>query len=482
MKTYDFEVDKIIQEAKDALANEKNISTTTKTVFTELISLVSTLINKLGLNSSNSSNPPSSDPNREKKPRGKSNKPRGGQKGHPGSTLEPVDEPDEIKFILIDKRTLPSGETYTSGGYTARQKVEIKISRITIEYRAEKLIDSAGNIYEAEFPEGLTQPIQYGSSVKANSVYSSAYQLIPYKRLSEQFEDSYNFPISEGTIHNFNVYAAALLNKLGFEKVAKQELINALIGHADETGINLSGKKIWLHNFSNEKWTWHEPHIKRGSEAMDDIGIIPLFTGIMCHDHWCPYLKYTSRHSFCNAHHVRELTYAYDKDNQKWAEKMEDFLLKLNDEVDATKNNVLSKAKIKSRKETYRQILLDGDKECPGVEPPPGTKRKPKQTKSRNLLERLRNYEKETLLFMENPLVPFTNNLGERDLRMSKVQQKISGCFRSMKGAKIYCIIRSYLSTCKKNDVSPYEALVLLFDNKLPDFIMGKLDQAAPAE
>ncbi len=482
MKIYELDANKILQKATTALSTDKYISESTKTSFTNLVELASTLVNKYGLNSSNSSMPPSADPNRDKKPKSKSSKKSGGQKGHKGATLEPVENPDKIKHISIDRRTLPQGETYTDAGYNSKQKVEIKISRFVIEYRAERLIDSAGNIYEAEFPEGLTQSIQYGSSVKANSVYSSVYQLIPYKRLSEQFEDSYNIPISEGTIYNFNLTAANLLLKLGFDKVAKQELANALIGHADETGINLSGKKIWLHNFSNDNWTWLEPHIKRGSKAMDDIGIIPIFKGVMCHDHWNSYLNYDSKHSFCNAHHLRELTYAHEKDNQQWAEKMYSFLHEVNKEVDATENNVLSEERIKIRQEMYRQILLDGDKECSFIPPPDGKKRRPKQSKSRNLLERLRRHEKQVLLFMENPLVPFTNNLGERDLRMSKVQQKISGCFRSIKGARIYCIIRSYLSTCKKNGMSPYDALELLFNNKLPDFIMKKLDQAVHAE
>lgn len=476
MKVKRTEASTIIQKVTDILENDKTISCSAKIIIKSMIVLVTALVNKLGLNSFNSHQPPSSDPNREKKLQKKSNTPCGGQKGHIGSTLMPVAEPDVIKPIAIDRQTLPSDETYTSDGYIARQRVDIEISTIITEYRAESVIDSAGKRYTAAFPKGLTQPIQYGPSVKTKAVYSSVYQLIPYERLCEQFKDGYKIPISKGTIYNFKDEASALLKKLGFDKIAKQELSNAALGHVDETSININGKKIWLHNFSNQQWTWHEPHLKRGSQAMDDIGILPMFSGILCHDHWKPYFKYSCEHSLCNAHHLRELLYAHEKDKQEWAETMRVFLLKINKEVDETQNDALSDARLKLLRETYRKILRDGDKECPAIAPKAGTKRRPKQSKSRNLLERLRDYEKQVLLFMEDPLVPFTNNLGERDIRMSKVQQKISGCFRSIEGAIIYCRIRSYLSTCKKNGMAPYEALTLLFDHQLPKFMMEKIE------
>jgi len=149
------------------------------------------------------------------------------------------------------------------------------------------------------------------------------------------------------------------------------------------------------------------------------------------------------------------------------------FLTDLNDEVDATKKNALSKNKANQRRKEYQEILASGEKECPLVEPKPGSNRKPKQRKSRNLLDRLKSFEDDVLRFMVDPLVPFTNNLGERDLRMVKVQQKISGCFRSMNGAKIFCMIRSYISTCSKNNVSATEALELLFEGRLPDFLVA---------
>jgi transposase len=327
-----------MNNAKNALANDKTISLATKLAMELLITLLSILVARLHLNSSNSSKPPSLDPDRKKTSRKKSNRPKGGQHGHNGTTLMPVDDPDEVVDLTIDKEQLPTNVNYQENGYVARQVVDIKISRFITEYRAEILADNNGKQYIAEFPAGITRPIQYGSSVKANVTYLSAYQLIPCERLQEQFKNEYGIPISTGSICNFNTEAAAIIGEL-FEPIAKHALINSAVAHADETGANLEGKKIWLHNLSNDKWTWLEANSKRGSAAMDEIGIIPAFNGVLCHDHWKPYFKYGCAHSLCNAHHLRELTFAFEEDGQEWANSMKLFLLALNKEVNATQKN-----------------------------------------------------------------------------------------------------------------------------------------------
>lgn len=478
MKIDNINIQETLEKAKEALEKDKKVSKTVRVFMNLLITIISILVNKLNLNSSNSSKPPSTDNSAMKKKRKKKTKKKpGGQKGHIGTTLEQVEDPDEIQDLKIDKRILPRDKTYDPDGYIARQVVNIIISRKIIEYRAEAIIDNDGNKYIAEFPEGITRPIQYGASVKANAVYLSVYQLIPYERIQNQFRDEYGIPISTGSIYNFNAEASNKLLALGFDASVKNALIKSSVAHADETGINLNGTSIWLHNFSNEQWTWFEPHVKRGSEAMDDIGIIPKFKGTLCHDHWRPYFTYLDLiHSLCNSHHLRELTRAHEQDGQKWALKMHDFLEALNKEVHKSKKNKLSVAKIKERRSQYRKILLQGGKECPEVKPEPGKKRKPKQTKARNLLDRLRDFEDDVLRFMVDAEVPFTNNQGERDIRMVKVQQKISGCFRSMEGAANFCRVRSYLSTCQKNGVSASIALEMVFDGILPEFIQKELD------
>ena len=475
MKLKDINVNEAVGKVRDLLQKEKELPLSLTAAIEMLLLIVELFCGRLKLNSSNSSKPPSTDPNRKKKTRNKSNKPKGGQNGHNGTTLKPVEDPDEIVELTIDKKQLPANNNYTPDGYTARQVVDIRISRFVTEYRAEILIDNIGNQYVAVFPADITRPIQYGYSVKAHAVYLSTYQLIPYERMQEQFSNEYNIPISTGSIFNFNTEAAMLVQEL-FEPIAKQVLVNAAIGNVDETGINLNGKRFWLHNFSNEEWTWLEPHSKRGIEAMNDIGIIAAFNGVLCHDHWKPYFKYICSHSLCNAHHLRELTFAAEEDKQKWAEKMRVFLIELNKEVDATSNNKLSKKKSALRRDEYKKILDEANIECPESILVATGKRTAKQTKSRNLLNRLREYENEVLLFMVESFVPFTNNQGERDLRMFKVQQKISGCFRSMEGAINFCKVRSYLSTCNKHGVSATEALALLFNRKMPKFVKEQLN------
>jgi len=244
--------------------------------------------------------------------------------------------------------------------------------------------------------------------------------------------------------------------------------------HADETGINIDGERHWLHCASNLSYTYFLPHERRGTEAMDSMNLIPRFTGVLCHDHWKPYYQYGScLHALCNAHHLRELTRAHEQDKQEWAEKVKSLLEEINKAVHNA-GGKLEKEEADKYRQQYRNLLKEAEIACP---PPDEKKRKKgqrgrlKRSKARNLLERLINFEDDVLRFMENTEVPFTNNQGERDIRMTKVQQKISGCFRSMEGAEMFCRIRGYLSTCKKQGMTSSHAMELIFDGKLPEFI-----------
>jgi len=235
MKIENIDVNDTLEKAKASLQEDKHISPTTKDTFETLIEVVNLLMNRLNLNSTNSSKPPSSDTDTDKKnkKRKKSSNPRGGQKGHEGVTLEPVENPDKIEKIAIDKRTLPRGKNYRSYGYKARQVINITISRIITEYRAEILIDDEGNQHIAPFPQGITRPIQYGTSIKAKATYLLTYQLIPYERIREQFNNEYNIPISTGSICNFNAQASRLLSELGFVKIIKHQLIHSPVINVD---------------------------------------------------------------------------------------------------------------------------------------------------------------------------------------------------------------------------------------------------------
>ena len=440
--------------------------------------LVALLLNRITLNSKNSSKPPSSDPNRTKTSRrGKSDRKPGGQKGRNGTTLQKVNDPDEVKTLKIDRRTLPKGRQYRDAGIETRQVVDIDITRFVTEYQAQVLEDEKGNRFVAPFPGEVTRPIQYGASIKAHAVYLSQFQLLPYDRIRDHFQDQIQIPVSAGSVFNFNKEAYERLEN--FEQWEKTQLAKAKLMHVDETGINIGGKRHWLHCASNASFTVFFAHSKRGTEAMDEMGILPFYKGVLCHDHWKPYYRYVDCvHALCNAHHLRELERAWEQDHQQWAKDMKNLLIEISQAVDEAGGR-LPQDEANRWRQKYRKLLEKADSECP---PPDESLRKGKRgrlkrSKARNLLERLRNFEQDTLRFMDVAFVPFTNNQGENDLRMTKVQQKISGCFRAMAGAQIFCRVRGYLSTCRKQGLSATEALNLLFEGKNPGFMEESQEQ-----
>lgn len=468
MKLDNIDVDTAINNARQLIEQERDLSPALRSALDVLLLLLSLLLNRTTLNSRNSSKPPSTDPNRIKPTRTKSNKTTGAQPGHAGKTLTKIVNPDVVDVIKLDRRDLPKGK-YTQRGFETRQVFDINISRVVTEYRAQILEDAQGRCFVAPFPEGVTKAAQYGNKLKAHAVYLSQYQLLPYKRIQEYFVDQLQIPLSEGSIFNFNMKAYERLED--FEQYSKDQLAQATVAHADETGININGKRHWLHCTSNELWTHYYPHAKRGKLAMDEIGILPRFKGVLCHDHWKPYYRYSFSHSLCNAHHLRELTRAWEQDNQAWANSIGQLLKTINKAVDEA-GGALSRDKSEAYRQHYRKITQDAQVECPPPKRSPGVAKRGriKRSKARNLLERLIDYEEDVLRFMEDKEVPFTNNRGENDIRMTKVHQKISGCFRSQKGAMIFCRVRGYLSTCRKQGISASDAMRSVFEGELPSF------------
>jgi transposase len=471
MKIHKMNVSETIGEAEKLLHEEKNISPALRSVIKVLLSLMKIMLDRFSLNSKNSSKPPSTDRNRNKSKSKKTKTTRkpGGQPGHVGKQLKPIDNPDKIEILTIDRRTLPRGQ-YQEAGFESRQVIDFIVTVQVTEYRAQILIGHQGERFVAAFPDWVTRPVQYGPKTKSSAVYMSQYQLIPYQRIEDYFSEQIEISISTGTVFNFNQEAYDRLEY--FETVAKNKLRQSRILHGDETGINISGKRLWLHTACNDRWTHFYPHAKRGHEAMNAIGILPKFKGVLCHDHWKAYYQYSCLHALCNAHHLRELEWSATEDQQCWANAMKKFLVKLNKKVESECGQ-LSPQKSQYYRKRYNQLLDAAEKECPLMNTPreKGRRGRMKKSKSRNLLERLRQYQDDVLRFMENKEVPFTNNQGENDLRMTKVQQKISGCFRSLDGALIFCRVRAYLITCRKHNVSATEALEILFQGKLPDFV-----------
>ena len=313
--------------------------------------------------------------------------------------------------------------------------------------------------------------MQYGDSVKAQAVYMSVYQPLPFERVQSFFRDQAGIELSQGTVHNFRQETYAALER--FEEIARQRLKEAAIAHFDETGINIAGKLAWLHSASNDRWTLYGAHEKRGKEGIESLGVLPFFSGIACHDHWKPYLSYDCLHVLCNAHHTRELTGVVDNEGHAWARDMKDLLERIYVAVNKAGGELPLRSQAAYRK-SYREILARGRKECPLAKATPNKRGKTKQSKARNLLDRLSNFEEETLRFITNPIVPFTNNQAERDIRMTKLQQKISGCFKSLHTAQIFCRIRGYISTCTKHGVTASDALKSILNGDLPEFVSAQ--------
>jgi len=286
-------------------------------------------------------------------------------------------------------------------------------------------------------------------------VYMNQYQFLPFDRASQFFEAIYGHKVSPGTIVNAVDALACRLGKL--EEQIKEVLSKGKIAHCDETSMSVGGDKHWLHTVGNEKLVHYALHKKRGQEATLDIGILPEFSGTMIHDHWKSYFLYeNSKHALCNAHHLRELRFIHEHHQMKWANKLSNLLITINEHKQKhikTNKDKFSKWLLNKYSTQFDDILAEGQKEH--------ARRSTKD--SHNLLKRLTAYKQETLLFMYDFAVPFTNNLSEQDLRMSKVKQKISGCFRQITGGNNFCKIRSMLVSARKNDKNPFTIIQQAF-------------------
>ena len=283
MTVDNIDVDVTVKKVQQLLAEEAHLSPALRSTLDVLLLVVQLLVNRLSLNSRNSSQPPSKDrfPVREKAPNATIKKP-GGQPGRVGTTLKKIDDPDEIEILSVDRSTLPPGD-YQDVGYDCRQVFDIDIRRLVTEYRAQILQDQNGQRFTASFPSHVTKAVQHGNGVKAQAVYLSQYQLIPYQRVQEQFQDQLALPISVGSVFAFNQQAYAALEQFEQKLIAK--LLNSRVLHSDETGINIDGKTHWLHCISSPQWTLYYSHAKRGMEAMKAKDVLPQFTGILIHNH-----------------------------------------------------------------------------------------------------------------------------------------------------------------------------------------------------
>ena len=434
---------------------------------------VRTLEAQLAKDSHNSHKPPSSDGLAKPAPkslRAPSQRPSGGQLGHPGHTLRMVENPDRILTHRVERCSAcgQSLDTVHPARIERRQVHDLPEPKLEItEHQVETKTCSCGCVNRATFPPEAPAPVQYGPRLKGTAVYLSQYQLIPFERTGEILRDLHGCEsFSQGTLANFHADCAARLEPV--EAAILQQVADSPVAGFDETGVRATGSLHWLHTVCTKMLTWYYAHKKRGSEAMDAAGVLPTFQGRAIHDFWKSYLKYDCQHALCNAHLLRELVFLHEQHKQVWAKAMIDHLLAIKQAVANARTAQLQalpdteKVSLIAR---YNRIVEEGYAENPRAQPPSGPKRRgrPKQTKALNLLDRFRDHSQSILAFLHDFAVPFDNNQAERDLRMMKVRQKISGTFRSFDALENFCRIRGYVSTARKNGLTALDALRRIF-------------------
>jgi transposase len=422
------------------------------------------LEDRLAKNSANSSKPPSSDSftKKVKSLRKSSRRKPGGQKGHKFETLRPVSNPDKTVIHELSECTCGCDLSGCQKEQTHHQVFDIPEIKIEV---TDHVVESAkcpscGNIARSVEDDQIGRPAQYGKNIQSLSLYLMNYQLLPYDRTREFFRDLAGINLSTGTLNNWN--RRAFKSLATFEAEARLRILASPVIHNDETGARVDSKLHWLHVASTENLTLLNFHPKRGREAMNAIGILPYYKGISAHDYWRAYYGFDFDNALCNAHLLRELLFLYEEHSEKWASQMSALLLEIKEAVDAAKRagkKSLSPKRLYIFNEKYSRIIKTGRKKHPECTDKKAGRGRKKRSLAGNLLLRLETRRDDILRFAKNFKVPFDNNQAERDLRMSKAKQKISGCFRSFEGAMIFARIRSYISTSRKNKIQILDSL-----------------------
>jgi transposase len=443
-----------------------------------LLDRVRELEARLAKDSHNSGKPPSSDGLKRQLPRTRSlrrasGKRTGGQLGHPGETLHLVAEPDvveEHRPAVCATCQAVLDETAEVVGVERRQVRDLPPVRLQItEHRALRVrCPACRHVSDGAFPAEAPSRAQYGPRLRALAVYLVDQQLLPSERTCEVLADVCGAPLSEGTLTVWLQQSAEALEPV--EEAIKGALGQAAVLHHDETGVRRAGKLAWAHVTCTDRLTHDAIHPKRGREATAAIGILPTYTGVSVHDGWKPYQAYmTCRHALCNVHHLRELTYLEEQYQQTWATQMKALLREMKvaaDDARAQGASHLVSALRAAFVARYEELLASGlAANPPPVRRPEGQRQRGrlKQSPARNLLERLWLGQEQVLAFLDDLTIPFDTNQAERDLRMLKTQQKVSGGFRSEAGADAFARTRGYLSTLRKQGVELLDALRTLF-------------------
>lgn len=426
---------------------------------------------RLEQNSSNSSKPPSSEGLAKPAPRSlrrRSGRKPGGQDGHPGSTLAQVGDPDEVV------RHEPAVCAGCGGGLAGASEVAVEQRqvfdlppirvRVTEHQMVARTCGCCGTTTRGAAPGGVDAPVVYGPRTAAIVLYLYVGQLLSKKRTAQALAELFGIPVCEGTVAAMTKRAAVRLD--AFTARVRQRIAAAEVAHFDETGFRVGGRLRWVHSASTGKYSLITVHDKRGLAAMDAAGVLPAFSGIAVHDAWAPYDSYThATHALCCAHLLRELQAVSDQtpDGQWcWAVQTADALRQMKHLVDAALTAdgtlaTLDAGRLARARHHFHSAAVIGSNDTK-------TRATPLMAKHHALARRLIDRHDDYLRFTVDPRVNFDNNAAEREIRMIKLRQKVSGCLRTMTGAEQFCAIRSYLATAAKHGIHFYESLTALAD------------------
>ena len=433
---------------------------------------VASLEARLNRTSQNSDKPPSSD-GLKKPPRqqSKSKRKPGGQQGHGGTTLKFSEQPDQIiPYEPICCQACGAKLEQVEGAVVSRcQEVEIPEKPVQIiEHQClEKQCPDCGCRNRGQWPEYLRGNVQYGRRFKAFCTYLLNYQLLPYERTGQLLHTLFGYQPGGGTLQSMLAQAYAALEPI--EETMKTAVRASPVAHGDETSIRVAGQTQWLHVFSSLFYTYYYWSQYRGQKAHWADGVLPEYQGILMHDAYRSYFGYGYTDALCNAHLLRELQALHETDqSQRWARQLRR-LLRLAWAVVKT-SQAVGQSQLPDRQRErivalFKHIVARADQQNPQAQRQPGQRGRLAQSPARNLIDRLLQHQGAYLRFLSDFRVPFDNNLAERDLRMSKLQQKISGCFRTSQGTDLFCRIRGYISTLRKQDYQILPALLSLWSD-----------------
>jgi len=438
---------------------------------------------RLALNSKNSSKPPSSDALFKPAPKSlrvAAKNSTGGQKDHPGTTLCQAAQPDKIVVHNVPDHC-QACRCELPFAYVAETRQVFDLPEVkyeVTEHHAMQAICKCGRVHTAQFPADVRAPVQYGPRVQAAMVHLNLNHAVSIQRTAALVKDFFGLPVSQAAVVKATQTGADILQPTVQD--IGQAVVRSAVAHADETGLRVAKKLHWLHVLATDTLSWMGCHPKRGGQAFESLALLEHFKGVLVHDGWLPYKALACQHALCNQHHLRELTYLLEQQGQAWAGDMIEVLTHANhqDNLNCAEGKTPNYDSQKYQREVrdlralYDAILAQALAENP-IAPSSGKRGRPKQSKATNLIGRLRDYSDDVWRFMTQANVPFTNNLAEQAVRMPKVKQKVSGCFRTPQGAQNYCVIRSYCATMHKQGANIFESLVAAFKGLTPQPFFG---------